>query len=155
MGGASEADIVQMDAVNAPLDILHGAGDDLVEIFLLVAVVLVIDGIDPLAVLVEGLEPDVDLAALLLGILDEGEGRVHAVGGEGFLVENDVLDILGDHLVDVDLGHILGPEPEGIGIRFFFLAGSKHQERSERDKKSFHSIYFANIPVKMGSSPIP
>ena len=75
VGGAAEADVIQMDAIYTVLHVLDGALDNLVEVFLLVAVERIIHGIDPLAVFVEGLEPDMHFHPLALGVVNKSEGH--------------------------------------------------------------------------------
>ena len=56
---------------------------------------------------------------------------------EGYLVKDDVVDCLGMEIIEADLVHEFGPEPDGIGI-LCLLAGNKGSGEQECDKYLFH-----------------
>ena len=126
--GAAEADVVQMDAVHTVTDVTLCPVNDLVEVILLVAVQRVIHGVYPLAFLVEALEPYMHLEAFALGLAYERQRGIYAVLFKGSLVQEDVLDILGHHLVEVYLVHELGPKPDSVEIRPCGLLATKQAE---------------------------
>ena len=52
-------------------------------------------------------------------------------------MEDNVVDCLGMEIIEADLVHELGPEPDGIGI-LCLLAGNKGSGEQECDKYLFH-----------------
>ena len=144
---AAEADVVKMDAVHSVAYVLDRTFDDLVEIFLVVAVKRVFDRIDPLPFIVEGLEPDVHLHVTLVGLVYECECRIHSVALERHLVKNDVLDIFGRKSVEVNLVHELRPEPDTveIGLGGFFAARQAEESQGYKDILFHKSVIIRKV----------